>query len=76
MDVDLLKVILMVGVFTLVIEVGVEAWDISAETKWRGLSVATPIWQMLLGWAMYMAIFLIGLLSLDSLSKFVCSICS
>ena len=38
--------------------------------------VATPIWHMLLGWAMYMAMFLLGLLSLDRLSKLVCSICS
>jgi len=76
MYVDLVRVILAVGVLSLFIEVGAEAWDAWGQTQWRGLRVATPIWHMLLGWAMYMAMFLLGLLSLDRLSKLVCSICS
>lgn len=76
MDVDLVRVILAVGVLSLLIEVGAETWDTWGRERWRGFRVAIPIGHLLLGWAMYMAMFLLGLLSLDRLSKLVCSICS
>jgi hypothetical protein len=63
-----------IGALTLILQIGLMIWDRSNPT-WRGFHAPTPLWQVLVEWAIFMGLFIGLSWALEQAWRLACLLC-
>jgi hypothetical protein len=70
------KIFGVIGVLTLVLQVGTACWERWVDTDWRGVYTPTTLWQILAEWAIFMVLFFLLFLVVHSALVLTCVVCN